>query len=272
MYFHTPYSYLNYLTPNAFSRPGRNRKFTRGIVWHWVANANTDERMNRNYFEGLKDQSGVGTLIYASAVSIIGFKRIICNMADSEEAFHVGANNYTEVGKRLMEGCRNPNQSLMGVELCHPDWTGKPDDLTYKLAVSWGAEKATAWGLNPLTDFYLHGEVVLDKDPATGKLSPRGCHRYWIDNPQAWAKFKKDVVDYQNSLRPKTVADQEMWKHDAVMGMHERELITSVDWAKRFNEPSPLWFDAVTNNRLYDKMQDQIDELHKQINELKAAK
>lgn len=48
-----------FLTRNAFSRPGRLLNPVRGIVIHWVANANSTALANLNYFEGLKNQKKV---------------------------------------------------------------------------------------------------------------------------------------------------------------------------------------------------------------------
>lgn len=267
MYYHSPHTYRNFITPNAFSRPGRNRKFNRGMVWHWVNNPKSSDLENRNYFENLKSQPGVKEPLYASANYIVGFKRITQAIPDQEESFHCGAKNYTELGKRLMEGCRSPNQALMGIELCHMSESGKPEEQTYKLAVSLGAEKATAWGWNPMTDFHLHGHIVLDE--WDGRLNPRPCHKYYMDHPDEWEKFKEDVVKYQNTLKPQHVAEEEIWKHDAVLGMHKRELITSLDWAKAPNDPLPRWAQGVIINRLYDHTESRDHELQLQINAIR---
>ena len=52
----------DFLTVNPYSRPGTKREHVRDIVIHYVANPGTSAIQNRNYFEGLKDQSGSKTV------------------------------------------------------------------------------------------------------------------------------------------------------------------------------------------------------------------
>ena len=61
----------DFLTVNPYSRPGTKREHVRDIVIHYVANPGTSAKQNRNYFEGLKDQSGSKT-VSASSHYIIG--------------------------------------------------------------------------------------------------------------------------------------------------------------------------------------------------------
>ena len=61
----------DFLTINPYSRPGTKREHVRDIVIHYVANPGTSAIQNRNYFWGLKDQSGSKT-VSASSHYIIG--------------------------------------------------------------------------------------------------------------------------------------------------------------------------------------------------------
>jgi N-acetylmuramoyl-L-alanine amidase len=45
------------LTVNPFSRPGKKLSGVKAIVIHWVANAGSTVKQNRDYFESLKTQS-----------------------------------------------------------------------------------------------------------------------------------------------------------------------------------------------------------------------
>ena len=44
----------DYLTPNEYSRPGKELKEVNAIVVHYVGNPGTTAAQNRNYFENLK--------------------------------------------------------------------------------------------------------------------------------------------------------------------------------------------------------------------------
>ncbi|MCF8012228.1 MAG: N-acetylmuramoyl-L-alanine amidase, partial [Clostridiales bacterium] len=51
-----------YVTPNPYSRPQKSLKEIRAIVVHWVANPNTTDINNRDFFEGRKrGESGYGS-------------------------------------------------------------------------------------------------------------------------------------------------------------------------------------------------------------------
>lgn len=100
------------LTPNSYSRPGQKLTKVRKIVVHWVGNANSTAKANRNYFESLRNRK-----IYASAHYIIGLEgEIIQCIPENEVAYHATtANGYS-----------------IGIENCHPEWNGKFNEKTYK--------------------------------------------------------------------------------------------------------------------------------------------
>ena len=55
------YVKVDLLTPNKYSRPQTPLEKVNGIVVHYVANPCSTALENRNYFEGLKDQTGSKT-------------------------------------------------------------------------------------------------------------------------------------------------------------------------------------------------------------------
>lgn len=160
-----------YLTVNAYSRPGIKLNTVKGIVIHWVANPNTTAQANRNYFEGLKvgKKNSKGEYIYASSHYIIGLKgEIIGCIPETEVAYHAS----------------NANGDHIGIEVCHPDWEGKFLAGTYQTLIELVADVCKRYSLDPLKDIKRHYDV-------TGK----DCPRYYVKNPSAWEQLKKNVKD-----------------------------------------------------------------------------
>lgn len=159
------------LTPNRYSRPQIAISTVKKIVVHWVGNAGSTAENNRNYFEGLK--AGINK-VYASSHYIIGLAgEIIQCIPEEEVAYHANsANDYS-----------------IGIENCHPDWTGKFNDLTYKSLVTLCADICYRYKLDPEMDVIRHYDV-------TGKM----CPLYYVKDSTAWKQLKKDVLDSYNQL------------------------------------------------------------------------
>ena len=152
----------NLLTINQYSRPGKKRSKTTKLAVHWVGNANSTAIANRNYFESLKDKK-----IYASSHYIIGLQGEIIQCVPEDEIAYTtnDANSYS-----------------IGVECCHPDWTGKFNDKTYKSMVELFADLCKRYNLDPIKDIIRHYDV-------TKKI----CPKYFVDFPKEFEKFKEDV-------------------------------------------------------------------------------
>ncbi|WP_341877580.1 N-acetylmuramoyl-L-alanine amidase [Defluviitalea saccharophila] len=165
------------LTINEYSRPGTKLKKVQGIVVHWVANPNTSAKANRNFFENRKNgKSGYGSAHYL--IDLNG--SVILAIPPEEVAYHVGAQSYrSEAVKRLGS---YPNGNTLGIECTHVDWNGKMTDKTYESLILLCAELCKRYNLNPLTSLYRHYDI-------TGK----DCHKWFVNNPAEWEKFKKEV-------------------------------------------------------------------------------
>jgi N-acetylmuramoyl-L-alanine amidase len=113
-----------FLTVNPFSRPGQKLSGVKALVIHWVANAGSTARANRNYFESLRSQSlNNAGAIYASAHFIVGLEGEVIQCIPGEEmAYHVGAKTYTP--EALGRLGHDPNDCTVGIELCHPKADG----------------------------------------------------------------------------------------------------------------------------------------------------
>ena len=114
----------DFLTVNPYSRPGTKREHVRDIVIHYVANPGTSAKQNRNYFEGLKDQSGSKT-VSASSHYIIGSDGTILQCIPLDE---VAYGNYPR------------NDDTVSIECCHPDSDGRFTDATIKSLI-----RLTGW-------------------------------------------------------------------------------------------------------------------------------
>lgn len=87
-----------FLTKNNYSRPGTKRNVTSKIAIHYVGNALSKAINNRNYFEGLKNQSSNNS-IYASSHYIIGLDgEIIQCVPDDEIAYTTNSANAYSIG------------------------------------------------------------------------------------------------------------------------------------------------------------------------------
>jgi len=178
------------LTVNPFSRPKRILHEIAGIVIHWVNNPGTTAKQNRDYFESLKNQKTDLTSRYASIHFIIGLDgEIIQCLPINEMAFHVGALKYTQKAIQILGPY--PNNNTIGIELCHPDSTGKFNEATLESAIKLSAKLIKEHYLNPEKDIWTHYEI-------TEKI----CPKYFIDHPETFEQFKLDVnIEIGNSLK-----------------------------------------------------------------------
>ena len=182
------------ITPNKWSRPQTKIGIIKNIVVHWVGNAGSTAENNAKYFDSLKD--GRGT--YASSHYIIGNDGVVIRcVPENEVAYHASsANSYS-----------------VGIEVCHPDWTGKYTDLAYKSLIELLVDLCNKYKLEPTQAIIRHYDV-------TGKI----CPKYYVENEGAWKKLKQDVANAMSK-------DEELER--AVRGLHEKGIISSPDvWIK----------------------------------------
>lgn len=153
------------LSINPYSRPGEKQQSVKQIVVHWVGNAGSSALGNRNYFESLKSKG-----IYASSQYIVGLKgEIIRCIPENEVAYHAGN--------------RTVNRNSIGIETCHPDWSGKFADSTYQSLVALCVDICRRYGIS-VNQIIRHYDV-------TGK----DCPRYYVQNPKEWIQFKNEVAN-----------------------------------------------------------------------------
>ncbi|MCP4988490.1 MAG: N-acetylmuramoyl-L-alanine amidase [Colwellia sp.] len=163
------------LTVNEYSRPATKLKSVKKIVIHWVANPETNAYQNRRYFENRKK----GETGYGSTHYIVDDNVILQMIPDNEMAYHVGSDYYTEYGREISS---YPNARTLGIEICHPDWTGKPTEATYDNLIELLVELCKRYKLNPISAICRHYDITT-----------KDCPKYYVDNVAMFWKLKSDV-------------------------------------------------------------------------------
>lgn len=157
------------ITPNPYSRPQKKIGKVKNIVIHWIGNAGTTAENNAKYFDGLKvgKKNSADNYIYASSHYIIGNDGVVVRcVPEGEVAYHASkANGYS-----------------IGVEICHPDWNGKPTQRAYESLAKLLVELCRKYKLEPTQAIILHYDV-------TGKM----CPKYYVEDREAFKKLKEDV-------------------------------------------------------------------------------
>ena len=146
---------VRFLDPNPFSRPQLALKKVHAIVVHYTANPGVDAVANRNYFNNLpKANERKQKKTYASSHFVIGLDGTIVQCIPLEEMAYA-SNDRKENGKFTAQ-----TQAAL-IQLC-----------TY-LCIK----------------FDLTEENLIRHYDVTGKI----CPKYFVEHPDAWETFKKDV-------------------------------------------------------------------------------
>lgn len=199
------------LTPNKYSRPQDKLKGVRGIVIHWCANPQASAEANRNFFENRK----LGKTGYGSAHYIIDLDGdVIRCIPENEMAYHVGSETYTKEALNRLSAY--PNNCTVGIECCHVDWNGKMTDATYNTLVELATDLLKKYKLTA-DDLWLHKEVVGWKD----------CHKWFVDHPDEWRKFKELV---REKLNPKKVTPEQ--KVDSISNVNDKLMFKGIEFKK----------------------------------------
>lgn len=199
-----------FITPNPYSRPQKKIGKIKNIVIHWIGNAGTTAENNAKYFDGLKvgKKNSTGDYIYASSHYIIGNDGVVVRcVPENEVAYHASdANSYS-----------------IGVEVCHPDWTGKPTQKAYESLVNLLVELCKRYKLEPTQAIIRHYDVI-------GKV----CPKYYVEDVGAFKRLKEEV-------KGKMKEDKELV--EAVKVLQKKGIISTPD----------VWIDGMyTKNNVRD--------------------
>ena len=151
------------LPVNEFSRPGTELPDIKGIVIHNIGNPGTTAVQNRNYFANLAETQER----HASSHFIICLDGTVIQCVPVDEIAYAS---------------NERNDDTLSIEVCHPDSTGKFTDESYEATIRLTAWLCARYGLLP-EDVIRHYDV-------RGKE----CPLYFVENEDAWDKFKADVA------------------------------------------------------------------------------
>lgn len=154
-----------FITVNPYSRPGTKLASINNIVIHYVGNPGTTAQQNRDYFEGLKNQSGSNTTSVSSNF-VIGMDGEIIQCIPIDEKSYAS---------------NNRNGDTISIECCHPGTDGAFSEDTYDSLV-----KLTAWLCGELD---LGARDVIRHYDITGKA----CPKTFSEDEGEWKQFRRDV-------------------------------------------------------------------------------
>lgn len=155
------------LKENKYSRPGIALKKVNGIVVHYTANPGSNADENRNYFNNLpRLNKKKSKPTYASSHFVIGLEGQIVQCIPTNEMAYAS---------------NDRNSDTIAIECCHPDKTGKFNDVTYKALIELLAFLCIKYDLD-------EGDIIRHYD-VTGKQ----CPLYFVEHEDEWEQLKKDV-------------------------------------------------------------------------------
>lgn len=158
---------VRFLDPNPFSRPQLALKKVHAIVVHYTANPGVDAVANRNYFNNLpKANERKQKKTYASSHFVIGLDGTIVQSIPLEEMAYAS---------------NDRNSDTVSIECCHKKENGKFTAQTQAALI----QLCTYLCIK----FDLTEENLIRHYDVTGKI----CPKYFVEHPDAWETFKKDV-------------------------------------------------------------------------------
>ena len=158
---------VRFLDPNPFSRPHLALKKVHAIVVHYTANPGVDAVANRNYFNNLpKANERKQKKTYASSHFVIGLDGTIVQCIPLEEMAYAS---------------NDRNSDTVSIECCHKKENGKFTAQTQAALI----QLCTYLCIK----FDLTEENLIRHYDVTGKI----CPKYFVEHPDAWETFKKDV-------------------------------------------------------------------------------
>lgn len=157
-----------YITPNQYSRPGTKLDAVNAVVIHYVGNPGTNGWQNHVFYENLATTGET----YVSSNFIIGLDGTVILCVPLDEVAYAS---------------NDRNHDTISIECCHPTADGSFTEATYQSLI-----KLVDW----LKDTYgLSMDEVIRHYEVTGKI----CPKYYVENPDAWERFLKDVENYSTN-------------------------------------------------------------------------
>lgn len=157
--------YPSYITQDFISKDGHSRtgdklRRVNDIVIHYVGNEGSTAQANRDYFDSSKST--------VSSHFVVGLSGEVIQCVPLDEK---------------SSASNERNRDTISIEVCHPDASGKFNDVTYQRVV-----ELTAW---LCSEFGLDEDDVIRHYDVTGKL----CPLYYVEHEDAWEQLKQDVKE-----------------------------------------------------------------------------
>lgn len=178
------------LSINPFSRSGAPLDTVMALVIHYIGVGGQRAKVARNYWEGLKTQDARDAIPdrSASAHFIVDLDgSIVRTVPETEKAYHCGAAVYTPqarsfFGPYCTDSTSSPNRVTIGIEMTHPNATGKPTVETFESTRQLVRALCEEYRLDPFSRIWRHYDV-------TGK----DCPRWLVAQPKHWRWFLESI-------------------------------------------------------------------------------
>lgn len=180
-----------HLPLHKYARPGIKRKGWRAVVIHYPeASGWSADRVWRYFAYETKTEKR-----HASAHYIVGNQGEILEIIPRGEiAYSVGADQYTNAARRAFRsrsGHVEPNFYTTNIEVTHLTHDAKPTMQAYASLVWLTAKILREDGLTE-KNIWLHTHINPEKI----------CHKYYVENPAEFSKFREDVKAAMQKRNP----------------------------------------------------------------------
>jgi N-acetylmuramoyl-L-alanine amidase len=195
---------IDYVVKNKFSRPGYKLLDVLGIIIHWTANPGASDENHESFFDG---EDGGGSR-YAGAHMFVDKDSATLIIPEDEIAYQANESK-CRIAKlkgsiKRADGSTyygDANVTTLSLELCvEKDGTIHPDTIirASKIVAEWCKKYKLT-----VNDVHRHYDV-------TGK----NCPRPWVENPQLFTNFKRDVQTLLAPKKPEPVTSppQSTWQ------------------------------------------------------------
>jgi len=165
------------LTPNQWSRPGRNKEMQpiKAVVIHWLAAPRQKILDTWQYFENRKK----GKTDFGGAHFGIDIDGSTYQFIPNEEmAYHVGSPKpFTPWALEHLS--TYPNNCTLGIELAHLNWEGQFSETTWESCKILTVLLLKTYGLTPEGGITTHNKVVGWKE----------CPKWFVTFPDEFERF-----------------------------------------------------------------------------------
>lgn len=179
----------DFIPVNPYSRIGRKMLDVWGIAMHYGGSPRATAQNTRDYFASLAKKKSRK----AGAHAAVDERGTIQMAPWDEEMWHIGLarrhwHRYSELASKVFHN--HPSKYLIGIEMMHPDITGKFLKQTIYQAKELCATLCAIFDLDPTENIIRHYDC-------TGK----NCPKWWVAHPEEFEEFRlavKKTIEYRD--------------------------------------------------------------------------